>query len=177
MVQFAKNTEIELLEYLQNPGMALPTLLKETDMESYDMTIRLKKDLEGFGFNPVDSFFRDLKERFGRFGLLFKDEASTKIAIALNPEVLSPKPASIANTTCMKPVMGGASKQLRVEPNLAQLVYEMQKMGEGLISSMDISDASPLAPHSTAIKTSATMQEAKTQRDRDVKQPSKKQKK
>ena len=164
MIQFAMNTEIELIEYLQTSNTELPSLFVSTDMDSYDLIIHLKQNIDRklpTGFNPYDLLYSDLKQRFSRFGLIFKDCNNTMITMAINPEVLSAKQSSISNTYCMKPASNvansttGTDKKksgLMLELNIPQLMFEIKTMGEGIISKVEVNQESPLAPFSTEIQ-------------------------
>ncbi|KAL9646720.1 hypothetical protein ABK040_001142 [Willaertia magna] len=169
MVQIAKNTEVELMEVLQSKSK-FPDTLTSTDIESYDACIKLKspqdyvKLLGGntIGFDPVDYFYRDVKERFGKFGLIFRDYMNDRIFIAWNPQMFTPKPITISQSVCMKPIREG--KALKVVPNMPQIIQEIKLMGEGLIQSFDEMNEKSIETNSnSSLKDQNTSQVATSQ--------------
>lgn len=171
MVQLAKNTEIELNEYIlsrvEEASSKLPSLFTSTDMDGYDLILTLKSEQEmrnnntsslPTGFNPFDLFYRDLKERFSRFGLFFKDVQNTTITFAINPNVWQPQPASITHTWCMKPLSsdkknnssGGnrsSNSFNKLQFNAEQFILEMEQLGKGIIHSIKANEQSSLVPY------------------------------
>ncbi|KAG2386191.1 hypothetical protein C9374_002637 [Naegleria lovaniensis] len=154
MVQFAKNTEIELNEYILSPvTSSLPSLFTSTDMDGYDLIIKLKSEQEirssHTSYYPLDS-----------------TPTICFIGISKNVSLDLPQQASITNTWCMKPLLlqssnnknetnSSSSKNTspsatntfnKLQFNMEQFIFELEQLGKGIIHSIKANNDS-LAPY------------------------------
>jgi hypothetical protein len=139
IVQYSKETQTLLQELFlsNNPKWEL---LFKTDSSFFNLQVFLKKvqiesDELFVGFDPLSHFFESFKERFEKFGLVFRNSNENYFGITWNPNKFKPSEFNIiSNSIGMKPNVDSNE----VVPNVEEIISDVKKMGEGLIQSIKL---------------------------------------
>eukprot|EP01080_Neovahlkampfia_damariscottae_P001140 gene1140-10654_t len=140
IVEYAKETKklFDILFSSNNPNWES---LFETNSNFFNVVVYLNKfklpENELFiGFDPYLHFYQNLKDRFEKFGLIFRNKNENYFGIIWNPNKFQPSDFNIvSNSIAMKP-----TNDNQVVPNVDEIIGDIKKMGDGLIKKIKLDD-------------------------------------
>ncbi|KAI9594345.1 Nrap protein [Syncephalis fuscata] len=86
------------------------------------------------GFNPIECYLQDLQKHFGNLALFFHDcYGGTAIGVVWRRPMLTAKPLRVNTGYSTEP-----SQTNKVMPNIMAITAEMQRIGQGIVDSVEI---------------------------------------